>query len=186
MLARGIAVLAALICLLCGGALCLVAASGYAAARARALAEAERREGGYDEAWARLERALRRAPTSAELWADLGQTYRAAWYFRAQPELLDSAVAAYRRASDLSPLDAAPRAELAQTLALGGRFAQADRAYAEALARDPRNPGLIVDRARALEGAGHRDAALAQYRLAQRIKPNGYSQDAERRLAGAP
>ena len=74
---------------------------------------------------------------------------------------------------------------VARTLALGGQYAQADRAYQRALVNDPRNPGLLVDRAAALEKLGRPAAALALYRSAAHIKPNEYSQAAEQRLAPA-
>ena len=167
-------------------ALCQAALEGFFASRARDQAEAQRRDGNYDQAWATLERALRRSPGSAELWSELGQTYRAAWFFRGQPELLASALRAYREADRLNPLAAGPPAELARTHALAGADDPAQRAYARALRRDPRNPGLLVDRAAALERLGRPAEALKFYRAAAHIKPNEYSQAAEQRLGRTP
>ncbi|MBZ9749793.1 tetratricopeptide repeat protein [Deinococcus sp. HMF7604] len=167
-------------------ALCSVAVQGYLASRARDQAEALRQNGEYDQAWSILEAALRRTPASAELWAELGQTYRAAWFFRLKPELLTSALTAYERASALNPLSATAPAELARTLALSGAYRQANQAYLRALVNDPRNPGLLVDRAQTLEKLGQPSAALRVYRAAAHIKPNEYSQAAEERLRSGP
>ncbi|MFC4427049.1 tetratricopeptide repeat protein [Deinococcus navajonensis] len=186
MLPRSLALIAAGLVLTATAALCSVAVRGYAADRARDQAEALRGDGDYDQAWRALEGALRIAPRSAELWTELGQTYRAAWFFRLKPELLTSALQAYERAAQLSPLSAAPRAELARTLVLAGAYREADRAFIRALANDPRNPGLLVDRAQTLEKLGQPGDALKVYRAAAHIKPNEYSQAAEQRLRSSP
>ncbi|MFC4637080.1 tetratricopeptide repeat protein [Deinococcus hohokamensis] len=186
MLPRPLALVSAGLILTGTAALCGVAVQGYAASRARDQAEALRENGDYDRAWSTLEAALRTAPASAELWTELGQTYRAAWFFRLQPELLQSALRAYHQAADLNPLSATPPAELARTLALAGAYRQADQAYARALVNDPRNPGLLVDRAQTLEKLGQGPQALKLYRAAGHIKPNEYSQAAEVRLRSRP
>ncbi|UBV44318.1 tetratricopeptide repeat protein (plasmid) [Deinococcus taeanensis] len=167
-------------------ALCRETLNVYGASRARDQAEALRENGEYDQAWRTLEAALRVTPNAAELWTELGQTYRAAWFFRLKPELLRSALQAYERAESLNPLSAAPPAELARTFALAGADREADRAFLRALRHDPRNPGLLVDRAQTLEKLGQRPAALALYRAAAHIKPNEYSQAAEERLRSRP
>lgn len=182
---RPLALITSFLILAATAALCGQAVSAYLVSRARDQAERLRQEGEYDRAWSTLESALHLNPDSPDLWTELGQTYRAAWFFRQSPELLRSALQAYERAATLHPLSATPPAELARTLALGGQYAQADRAYQRALVNDPRNPGLLVDRAAALEKLGRPAAALALYRSAAHIKPNEYSQAAEQRLAPA-
>jgi TolA-binding protein len=65
------------------------------------------------------------------------------------------------------PFDADARVGLAAALEARGRFAEAEAAYREALAKDPdspRAPEARMGLARALEALGRRDEAVAVYR----------------------
>lgn len=166
-------------------ALSVTALQGFVVGHARTEATLARQDGRYDDARRALTAALRTAPDAWQAWADLALTARSAWVFQQQPAQLAQSLDAYRRAAVLNPDSAVPRAELARTLMVAGRFGEAGLAYREALSRDPRSPGLHVAYAQTLEAAQDVPGALAQYRAAEAIDANEYSQDAERRL-GTP
>ena len=83
-----------------------------------------------------LEARLRRDPGDAKGWAMLGWSYRETGRF-------PDAAAAYRRATMLAPADATNWSALGEALMLAGKGnapAEADAAFAKALAADPEDP----------------------------------------------
>ncbi|WP_139806444.1 tetratricopeptide repeat protein [Deinococcus hopiensis] len=181
----------------------LTAINGYSVSKVRERAASLAGLAQYDQSWKALETELKRNPKSAELWSDLGQTYRAAWYLHdaglttapakllREPDLwfnhskdwlFNHALSAYKEAARLNRLSAMPWYEMGRLLSLAEHHSEADAAFEQALKRDPHNPGFIVDRAKALERAGHTEAALAAFRKAEEILPNQESESAEERL----
>jgi tetratricopeptide (TPR) repeat protein len=168
--------------LLIGALFPWIAWRSYASAKAIEEAESLRRQGDLWTPIEVLQAAIKRDPHNPDLWQDLGQSARAAWVMGGRDDRLQLALSAYREAGRLNPLTATPWQELGATLSLAGKHAQADAAFEKALARDPRNAGIIIARAQALENAGRPDRALTEFRRAARILPNDYSQQAETRL----
>jgi tetratricopeptide (TPR) repeat protein len=89
---------------------------------------------------------------------------------RLSPQLIASNLQALRRAAPLDPVEVGiPIARGAQYMVLG-RNDEAARAYAEALALEPRPEGYL-NLGRALWHAGRRDEARRNFEIAVRLDP---------------
>ena len=100
--------------------------------------------------------ATENAPLDARAWANLGQ-------MRIQNNDRDGAIAAYRKAHDLQPTKASHVLRLAQLLDVGGAEKMAEEWYNRAIALDPRDIGLRIQRAEWLEKQGRNAEALRDY-----------------------
>jgi protein O-GlcNAc transferase len=90
---------------------------------------------------------------------ELGETYRDLGRTADAARVMRDAVA-------LDPRPAAYWNSLGTVLGAGGQLADAERAFAEATARDGNDPNYVFNHGVALERLGRRDEAIAQYRRA--------------------
>lgn len=121
-----------------------------------------------------LEEGRARIPGHPDLAAAVGrvQVMRARW--REGDEALAataSAIAAYTRAIEASPLDADRYADLGWAQVRLGQPNEAVPAFEAAVERDPANVYILASLARAFEDAGRVDDAIRSYRRAQAILP---------------
>jgi tetratricopeptide (TPR) repeat protein len=130
-------------------------------------------------AWARLERAeaellraLQQTPGNPVLHAELGRVRLGMTRWR-DDTTGDRAVAAYRQAAALNPLDGERWLDLGLALTRLEQFDDADEALRRALARDPSNAAfhLAVGRLREQQGLLHE--ARANYEQALAIRFDG-------------
>lgn len=128
------------------------------------LAGKMEREGRYDAAVDRLDRAIELAPTEPALRNSLAQVRIVA----NQPE---EAVAVLRQAVAACPDDPAVRERLAMLLRTGKRHDEALAVVRDALSRWPQDPALHTALAEALRAAGQMPAALNAALAALQLDP---------------
>jgi Flp pilus assembly protein TadD len=85
---------------------------------------------------------------------------------------LAAAIDRFSEACRLAPLASMSRLHLADTLTLAGRFAEADKRYAELLTTAPRNPIVLHKYGLSLLRQDRKDEAIEQFRLALSIAPH--------------
>jgi serine/threonine-protein kinase len=123
--------------------------------------------GRYAEAVPSFERAAQYAPKSFEIWANLGDAYRAA----GAPA--EKSASAYARSISLAteslavnPKDVAAHSFLATSYAKTGRPREAEEHRRQALALDDKNPNVLLDAAVVSALAGRRVEAVEWVRKA--------------------
>jgi serine/threonine-protein kinase len=123
--------------------------------------------GRYAEAVPSFERAAQYAPKSFEIWANLGDAYRAA----GAPA--EKSASAYARSISLAaeslavnPKDIAAHSFLATSYAKTGRPREAEEHRRQALALDDKNPNVLLDAAVVSALAGRRTEAVEWVRKA--------------------
>jgi cellulose synthase operon protein C len=112
-----------------------------------------------------LRDALRRAPTDAALWVDVGR-------FRQSVGDVAGAIAASVRAVELDRANAAALLLRAQLVRDQYGLRASLPWYAAARAADPNNYDVLIDQAATLGDAGHATAMLAATRAALAARPN--------------
>lgn len=113
---------------------------------------------------ARFSEVLAIDPTSADAWFNMAKVLR-------DLGRIDEAVAAYRNASDLGPLDPLPLYNLGNMFRSLGRPADAVVAYTGAVQREPHMAPLQNNLGLALEESGQTAEALTAYRRAVTADP---------------
>lgn len=122
--------------------------------------------GRYAEAVESLERASRDAPNYYQIWANLGDAYRAAGRGDSAAGAYTRSIALARDQLRLDPRDAAAHSFLATGLAKTGSLEEAGAEVRAALELDARNPNILSDAAIVAALAGRTAEALGWLRRA--------------------
>ena len=128
----------------------------------RALGEARVASGDRQGALRAFEKLVTLVPSDAVARMQLGEAYRDAARYDAAARVIREALA----------LDARPGQywnSLGTVLGLGGKMADAERAFAEAAVREPANGLFVYNRGVALQQLGRRDEAAAQFKRAAEL-----------------
>ncbi len=135
------------------------------------------------EAFARAETALVAAAGLTPDWAPVQSALADLWTMEAlysalngvaQPEKLDRAEAAARRAIALLPTESQPYAALGEIAMARQRWTEAEPHFRKALELSPHNATALDWYGDLLEETGRLDLALEQYRKAEQIDPLSY------------
>jgi len=142
----------------------LEAVTGRAAAIHRELARPYLEQARWDDAIGEYERLVRLAPDDAQSHYLLGYSYSGKAYQDGDRQLLDTAIAAYRRALQIDPTLAEALNELGTAYRMVGKYGDAIEALSKARALRPDWEVPRFNLADAYRAKGLWEPALAEYR----------------------
>jgi len=125
-----------------------------------------------DEAEAHLQRAVAWTPGNATLHRMLGDVYTSMMLFRRPQDVyLGKALASYRQAARLTPLDSLTFTRMGWAHLYGGEAAAAEQAFLQARSLDPNNPYINYSLGTSYLWQKKLANARTEFEIAQRYYP---------------